>query len=245
MILKFMSKDLEDAKGDKAPVAVGPKPFAMPHDEPAPSANASVKPVAQVSPRAISTPPVHHKSERKMLLFALLFLLVLAGVLAYIFYPKIKAKYFPAVTPAVTAPSAPILEIESEPGSTSAVDQIAVNDKLRKENLPRFAKLLVDQTKKKEVALPTAPIYWKLNDENVVVTLLGEAMVEKGESERGLLDPRDPVYYYAYKSVDGKAFEFTAQLENLSDANCDQEFMNEQGKCIYRYQVDAATAEGL
>lgn len=240
MILKFMSGDLKDAKAKKAAV-LQPRPFQMPQDEPAPSANASLKKAANLPHVSFGKRPIFRsRHDRKFLIVALLTLFILAGILAYLFYPKIRAKYFPELIKTPTAPAtAPTIETGSATDSVPAITAAAINDQLRKDRLPRLAALLMAQVKQKGVSLPTALIYWKLNDENDVVTLLREALNAKGENDHDLLDPRDPVYYFAYKSVDGKAFEMTAQLENLSDKDCDAEFLTLQKKCIYRYRVDA------
>lgn len=45
-----------------------------------------------------------------------------------------------------------------------------------------------------------------------------------------LKDPKDPEYYYTYRS-DGGSFEIIARLENAKDAECK---IDENGFCIYR-----------
>ncbi len=50
------------------------------------------------------------------------------------------------------------------------------------------------------------------------------------------IDPKDPEYYYSYKSVDGEGFELTARLENLDDHSCDFEIKRKSGICIYKLQ---------
>ena len=49
--------------------------------------------------------------------------------------------------------------------------------------------------------------------------------------ENGLpMDPKDPDFYYSYKSTDGESFILTARLENLEDKDC--KFQN--NICIYK-----------
>jgi len=45
-----------------------------------------------------------------------------------------------------------------------------------------------------------------------------------------LRDPKDPEYFYFYKS-DGKSFELSARLENLKDPECE---IADNGLCIYK-----------
>lgn len=66
----------------------------------------------------------------------------------------------------------------------------------------------------------------KLNDANSSVY----KDLIKYTSPDNLKDPKDPKFFYLYKS-DGKTFEITARLENDKDPDCEP---SDSGYCIYR-----------
>lgn len=65
----------------------------------------------------------------------------------------------------------------------------------------------------------------KLNDESTSVYKI----LVRYASAGNLKDPKDPEYFYLYKS-DGNSFELSARLENNKDPDCK---ISENGYCIY------------
>ncbi|MDF1497942.1 MAG: hypothetical protein P1P85_01110 [Patescibacteria group bacterium] len=70
----------------------------------------------------------------------------------------------------------------------------------------------------------------KLNESNGVVTKIKSA----NEESNLPLDPKHPIYYYGYTSVDGKSFELSARLENIDDPRCDSKIKRDEKICIYK-----------
>jgi hypothetical protein len=63
-------------------------------------------------------------------------------------------------------------------------------------------------------------------DSNLYKTFMSSIV---GNKSKILLDPKDPEYWYGYKS-DGKTYELTARLENLEDESC----ATQNGVCLYK-----------
>jgi len=56
-----------------------------------------------------------------------------------------------------------------------------------------------------------------------------KALVPQFRKDELPTDPKDPDFYYGYKSSDGKNYELTARLENLDDVEC----KNQKEVCIF------------
>ncbi len=105
-----------------------------------------------------------------------------------------------------------------------------VNDNLRVANLTRIAELAVVYHLEQKADLPISSSLVRLRESNPVSEYLNQALSRYGESAGILLDPKDPDYYYAYKSTDGRTIEFSARIENEDGRYCEYG----QNPCIYQ-----------
>lgn len=85
--------------------------------------------------------------------------------------------------------------------------------------------------KKKNGIYPVSKTAVKLNENNYITNEIKSAI----SNEDIPLDPKNPEYYYVYKSLDGKNFELTARLENINNSKCDLEIKKDSGICIYKF----------
>lgn len=111
-----------------------------------------------------------------------------------------------------------------------------VNDKLRVDSLAVIARMAAVYHLEQKADLPVSPAYAKLNEDNPVSEFLKEALVRYGNSASVLLDPKNPDYYYAYRSADGKSIEISARLENETGKYCQVG----ASPCIYKEVITEA-----
>lgn len=127
-------------------------------------------------------------------------------------------------TTSTLAPSTP--STLGAPSSTTATETVQTRDAIRKKDLATIQTYLESHFNNKG-AYPVSANVAKLNDStNSVVT----ALVPKYTSALPR-DPKDPAFFYGYKSVDGKTYTLSAQLENTADPEGKQE------GTIYLYTV--------
>lgn len=98
-------------------------------------------------------------------------------------------------------------------------------DVKRKANL-RDIKLALELHFAENGSYPASPSPVKLND---ATSSIYKDLI-KYTSPDNMKDPKDPEYFYLYKS-DGKSFEISARLENVKDPECE---IAENGFCIYK-----------
>ncbi|MFA6096077.1 MAG: hypothetical protein WC788_00440 [Candidatus Paceibacterota bacterium] len=113
---------------------------------------------------------------------------------------------------------------EKKEGVPTEAEEITGRDLKRKDDLGRIS-LMAYSYREIYGNFPVSPVASKLNEENEVALGLRSAGGE--DLPR---DPKDPEYYYAYKSSDGQNFELSARLEDLTDPLCDQ---NVKSICLY------------
>ncbi|MFA7170437.1 MAG: hypothetical protein WC180_00430 [Candidatus Paceibacterota bacterium] len=122
----------------------------------------------------------------------------------------------------------------------SAADKLKasqnVNDRLRVGNLINIAQLAVVYHLEQKADLPVSATYVKLNENNPVTEYLKDALIRYGNSTGILLDPKDPDFYYAYISVDGRSIELSARIENEDGEYCD----GGGSPCIYKKTITEA-----
>lgn len=111
-----------------------------------------------------------------------------------------------------------------------------VNDKLRVESLINIAQLAVVYHLEQKADLPVSAGYVKLNEDNPVTEYLKDVLTKYGNSTGILLDPKNPDFYYAYRSSDGKNIELSARLENETGEYCD----GGGSPCIYKKAITEA-----
>lgn len=110
-----------------------------------------------------------------------------------------------------------------------------VNDELRVKNLARIAELAAVYHLEQKADLPVSPSLVKLSESNPVSDYLRQALARYGQAAEILLDPKDPDYYYAYRSADGRTIEFSARIENEDGKYC----AYGQNPCIYKKTISA------
>jgi len=119
------------------------------------------------------------------------------------------------------------------------------NDKLRRDNLSNIARLAAVYHLEQKADLPVSAAYAKLSEDNPVTEYLRDALTKYGASAEILLDPKNPDYYYAYRSADGKTIELSARLENEAGEYC----VSGTNPCIYKKMITetemAAMSENL
>lgn len=111
-----------------------------------------------------------------------------------------------------------------------------VNDKLRVDTLNHIAQMAVVYHLEQKADLPITATYVKLNEAGPVADFFKEALSKYDNSVGLLLDPKDPGYYYAYSSLDGKNIQLSARLENETGAYC----QTGSSPCIYRKVITEA-----
>jgi Na+-transporting methylmalonyl-CoA/oxaloacetate decarboxylase gamma subunit len=116
-----------------------------------------------------------------------------------------------------------------------------VNDKLRAENLTRIAELAVVYHLEQKADLPITASYAKLNETNPVSQYLRQALSRYGQSAAILLDPKNPEFYYAYRSADGRSIELSARMENEAGRYCEYG----QSPCIYKVAITEAQMQEM
>jgi nitrogen fixation protein FixH len=107
-------------------------------------------------------------------------------------------------------------------------------DAARIKSVNTLAKAVVLYHIEERTDLPVSESYIKLNEVNPVTDFFKEALKKYGKSEDLLLDPRNPGYYYSYRSVDGQNIEFSAHLEDTGSARCAN-----QDPCLFRVVLSA------
>lgn len=167
--------------------------------------------------------PILAKKAKRMAAGILILILIFVVVLAKSIM-DMRDNASPSERGGVNGPAAPLSEADK---ARLAQD---VNDNLRVKNLTRIAELAVVYHLEQKADLPVSPSLAKLNESNPVSQYLEQALARYGLSSGILLDPRNPDFYYAYKSDDGRTIEFSARIENENGRYC------EYGKspCIYR-----------
>lgn len=187
------------------------------------------------------------KSKAKFFGLLLLVLLIVAGG-SYLIYSSYMQKEKDEETALVNELERQRLEAEEEvaqeeiiPESEYVVDNTAeiqaqkANDALRLERVANFANTLIQYSLETNTSFPVSATYIKLNEANTVSDLMRKALVRGKQEESLLLDPKNPDFYFAYRSLDGKEFEFTARMEVVADHDCAQEDFDKGGICVYRY----------
>lgn len=119
--------------------------------------------------------------------------------------------------------------------NTAEIQAQKTNDAVRLERVSGFANTLIQYSLETNTAFPVSAKYVKLSETNAVSDLLRKALVRSKQDESLLLDPKNPEFYFAYRSLDGKEFEFTARMEIVADHDCAQEDFDKSGVCVYRY----------
>lgn len=122
-------------------------------------------------------------------------------------------------------------------GNNQAADGMAsdlqkvenANDALRIQNINAIARAVALYYLNEKVDMPVSPNYIKLNETNPVTDFIHEALKKNGQLDDILLDPRNPGFYYTYRSLDGRTIEFGARMEDLKSIDC-----NDQSPCIYQ-----------
>lgn len=104
-----------------------------------------------------------------------------------------------------------------------------VNDSQRVKNLTIVAKVAVIYHLEEKADLPVSTSYIKLDEVNPVTDFLKSALEKYGKPDSLLLDPRDPGFYYTYRSMDGQNVEFDAHIEDTASINC-----TNQDPCLFR-----------
>ena len=152
---------------------------------------------------------------------------------AVVFYQKNKKEDTPTppVNVAIQQP------VESEEDKLKAAQD--VNDKLRVESITTIAQVAAVYHLEQKADLPVSPTHIKLNEANPVSEFLQDALTRYGHLAGVLLDPKDPDYYYAYRSVDGKTIEVSARLENESGQYCKEG----ASPCIYKKVISEEDME--
>ena len=119
-----------------------------------------------------------------------------------------------------------INDMEEEALSSSIIER----DSQRVSDL-RLISVMIENYKMKIGSYPLSHTIIKLSGDNSVVR-----KIKVYSNTEIPVDPKDPDYYYGYKSLDGESFELTARLENVDDPRCDLEIKESSGICIYKYQ---------
>jgi hypothetical protein len=122
--------------------------------------------------------------------------------------------------------------------NTAEIQTQKANDALRLERVSNFANTLIQYSLETNTAIPVSETYSKLNETNAISDLMSKALARDKQEESILLDPKNPEFYFAYKSLDGKEFEFTSRMEAVADHDCAQEDFDRSGICVYRYVMD-------
>lgn len=190
------------------------------------------------------------KSKAKLFGLLFLILLVLIGG-SYFIYSSYMQKEKDEEAALINELERQKLEAEEEaaqeeiiPESEYVVDNTAeiqaqkANDALRLERVANFANTLIQYSLEMNTSFPVSATYTKLNEANAVSDLMRKALVRSKQEESLLLDPKNPEFYFAYRSLDGKEFEFTARMEIIADHDCAQEDFDKGGICIYKYIMD-------
>lgn len=108
-------------------------------------------------------------------------------------------------------------EVANEPFNDSVASEIRKNnDAKRKDNLAELKKVLESYSNEKAGSYPSSPSFSKLNDKNSDIY----GILSKYVGKDRMIDPKDPDYYYGYRS-DGGGFELSARFEDTDDANCE------------------------
>lgn len=122
---------------------------------------------------------------------------------------------------------------DNSPEDKNAEEKAAIaNDVLRRKNLETITNTTIVYCLEEKVDLPISPNYTKLNENNPVSELVKEALKKYEKSEDLLIDPREPDFYFAYKSSDGRNIEFTARMEEKNSLYCEEEIS--EGYCLFK-----------
>lgn len=119
------------------------------------------------------------------------------------------------------------------------------NDAIRLSKLSDFANSLIQYSVENKIAFPVSENYAKLNEENNISSLMKKIGTRYKKGEDFLKDPSDPDFYFAYRSLDGETFEFTAQMEIAEDYDCEEEDMKKNNICVYRFVMDEITIDSV
>jgi nitrogen fixation protein FixH len=113
-------------------------------------------------------------------------------------------------------------------------------DATRIKSVNTLAKAVVIYHIEMRTDLPVSETYIKLNEVNPVTDYFKEALKKYGKSEDLLLDPRNPGYYYSYRSVDGQNIEFSAHLEDTGSERCAN-----QDPCLFQVVLTAENIQDI
>jgi hypothetical protein len=100
------------------------------------------------------------------------------------------------------------------------------NDSIRLEKIDTIADAVAAYFLQDKVDLPISPIYTKLSEDNPVSQFVKDALKKSDKPEDTMLDPKNPDFYFAYKSVDGENIELTARMEDEASAACVKDSAN-------------------
>lgn len=194
------------------------------------------------------------KSMGLLLLMALIFIL-----LAYFLYSSYvqkekdqenalvneSAEQNPAVEQEALVPEEVLPQSEYIVDNSGEIQAQKFNDALRLERVSNFANALIEYCMETNTPIPISAKYVKLNEVNAISDLMRKALARDKQAEAILLDPKNPESYFAYRSLDGKEFEFTAKMEIIADHDCAEEDFKNSGICVYRYIVDEETVSSV
>lgn len=172
---------------------------------------------------------VRKKNSATRLTAKLLILFVFAVLLvsAIFILPGMK---LPGSAPSTT-PSTNNANTNSNQNNTAQV--VNTDDSKRMESIDTISTAVAMYCFDQKADLPITSSYIKLNSDNPVSQFIKEALDKYNQPESSMLDPKDPDFYYAYKSTDGKTIEFTARMEDTSGALCDNS-ISTGGMCLFR-----------
>lgn len=186
--------------------------------------------------------------NKKKIIIGILVIVLLSGAIYLGYVGKYKNKSNepnnPIVVPEPSLDPEPEPQPEPDPEPEPDPDYLdkLARDSVRSNRVEYFTKLLQQYVAKNKI--PVSSVYLRLNEQNEISALLLKLMKASGDNESDLLDPLYPSFYFAYKSEDGVAFEFTAQLEVYQDKLelCDAFALEENNKCIYRFKSEYLTS---
>lgn len=229
-------KNLPPSEGN-VPAAEPPKP-SMPPPPPPVTPSPQGAPIAPAN----SVPVKPKQSGRKMLLpLGVLIIVVGLGYLAFTLLsqggspaptdiPTLGSETITSTTPlpdatTSTTTTTTIPDTASTPATletsspaTTATETVQTRDTIRKKDLATIQTYLESHFNNKGL-YPISTKIAKLNDSTSPVVA---ALVPKYTSALPR-DPKDPEYFYGYKSVDGKTYTLSARLENTTDPEGKQE----------------------
>lgn len=119
------------------------------------------------------------------------------------------------------------------------------NDAIRLSRLSDFSNTLIRYSMDTGVAFPVNENYVRLNEENSISAIMKKALLKYKKEDVSLIDPKDPDFYFAYRSLDGKTFEFTARMEIADDYTCEERDLKEKEICVYRFLMDESTISSV